>query len=1100
MKYFFPLTILFGCLTICSWAMETRDQTDLLEKIAKVPPIKADSEPIPGFTAYGGQWYLENVDGEPAVRVAGSDGWRLTSDDERIAQLERGTFSCEMFIAEKYAGFSGIGFKVSDSGSGADNYNGYELGLNPAAGTVLFGAHRHNFTPLATIPFDIPVGRWFPLEVKIDSDSFSVTIDSRPVGSFQEQNMAEDDPLRRGTVTLRSWQYPIKYRRLVVTPEGEEPIALLAGSEPAPQTQEVPETLALDDLPPIVVLARMPLGHPNSVGTDIWQSKPTAPGAEIRIIDPAHPEEPTSVPFADPEGAVYDIDLSYDAKTIFFSYRKFDQEYWHLWRVGVDGTGLTQLTDGPFHDISPCQLPDGNLIFVSTRRFGHTVCQPGPASNLFTIDLAPDGGALPETIRCVSMNSLSDFNPHVLPDGRVLFTRWEYVDRDLTYRQSLWTQNPDGSAYQLYFGNTIRDVGSFLQARPFPGSDSSRVAAAFTPHHNWPHGAIGVIDRRFGVEGEKNEGFTYWSKEIPSVQDAAQEWGYRDPFPIADDALLCAMGFDSTTVFPLGEAPDHRFKIWLLDDQGNRRLVYEDQKFSCCQPILLEERPVPAVIPPRADRLLSVVLRPNLTADQIFARLQTSGQVSADPSGAQRAEWGIPELLITPDTEGSKGQFRDPAAVVVLVDVYNGLLPTIERGRVKKLRIMEQVRKSEDLDKRAYDQSPVMGYGTYYAKRCWGEVPVEEDGSAHFYVPALREIYFQAIDAEGKELQRMTSAAQFMQGENISCMGCHEPRETVTTSPTTTAHRPVAARRAPDVPVLPSWWTEAMGRRTNRFLDTGIFDYPTMIQPVLDRYCAECHTGSDPAGGYDLSGDTTRYFSMSYDNLLGRSRSYRQCDMLTGELPEETAALGKPLVQFHWLLFTPSSVNQPLQSGIYASRLGDYFTEEHTGHKIPEADKQKVWFWVDADVPYYGTFANSRPAVYGKRDLWMKPDENTPAPWLADELLPVYNRLCASCHKQLDEPEFVLAPQETRQVNWAGKFAWINLTHPENSPLLSAHLAREAGGRGKGVDPQKADSLLFRSRDNEDYQTMLEAIRHGSAEAAKRPRADQAGFPGRPEP
>ena len=107
---------------------------------------------------------------------------------------------------------------------------------------------------------------------------------------------------------------------------------------------------------------------------------------------------------------------------------------------------------------------------------------------------------------------------------------------------------------------------------------------------------------------------------------------------------------------------------------------------------------------------------------------------------------------------------------------------------------MEQVRKSEDLVSRAYDQSPVMSYGTYYAKRCWGTVPVEEDGSAHFLAPALREIYFQVLDAEGRELQRMTSGVQVMPGERISCIGCHEPRQW---SPPAAGRIPLAARRPP---------------------------------------------------------------------------------------------------------------------------------------------------------------------------------------------------------------------------------------------------------------------------------------------------------------
>ena len=176
------------------------------------------------------------------------------------------------------------------------------------------------------------------------------------------------------------------------------------------------------------------------------------------------------------------MNLSFDAQSLLFSYRGKGERFWHIYRIGVDGSGLRQLTEGPFFDISPVELPDGDILFVSTRRGGYTLCQPGPASNLHRI--SADGS----NIRCVSMNTLADFSPQVLPDGRVLFTRWEYIDRDLTYRQSLWTQYPDGTNYQLFFGNTIRDVGTFWQARPLPRRNNV-VVATFAPHHGWPHGA-----------------------------------------------------------------------------------------------------------------------------------------------------------------------------------------------------------------------------------------------------------------------------------------------------------------------------------------------------------------------------------------------------------------------------------------------------------------------------------------------------------------------------------------------------------------------------------------------------------------------------------
>ena len=145
---------------------------------------------------------------------------------------------------------------------------------------------------------------------------------------------------------------------------------------------------------------------------------------------------------------------------------------------------------------------------------------------------------------------------------------------------------------------------------------------------------------------------------------------------------------------------------------------------------------------------------------------------------------------------------EEPTAwgTVLVADVYRGLT-NIERGRVKYIQIMQQMPKLKDLTHRAYDQSPVMGYATYYAKRCWGRVPVEADGSAHFMAPALKEVYLQVLDAEGRELQRMTSAIQLMPGETQSCIGCHEPRNM---APLTTSSKvPVAFAKRPVQPEMP---------------------------------------------------------------------------------------------------------------------------------------------------------------------------------------------------------------------------------------------------------------------------------------------------------
>jgi mono/diheme cytochrome c family protein len=412
----------------------------------------------------------------------------------------------------------------------------------------------------------------------------------------------------------------------------------------------------------------------------------------------------------------------------------------------------------------------------------------------------------------------------------------------------------------------------------------------------------------------------------------------------------------------------------------------------------------------------------------------------------------------------------------VLTDVYEGLTG-VERGRAKYLRVMEQVRKTEDLVSRAYDESPVMSYGTYYAKRTWGTVPILEDGSAHFRVPPLREIYFQVLDAEGRELQRMTSAAQVMPGERVSCIGCHEPRS----SGPPRRRVPLAARRPPADLTRPAYAKD------------GIIDFPTVVQPVLDKYCVKCHSGADPKGGMLLTGDKTRFFSMAYDNLLGRSRSYRQHNMTTGEMLPHERAKKKPLVHFYWLLKTPTAVNQPLWTGSHSSRLLEHVDTKHCEKMISLEDRRRIYIWIDANVPYYGTYAHSRPKSPGRRDLCTDVATGRESEWYAKRYRGVYDRRCASCHGGLPHPN-------DKGNIWDGRLAWIDFTRPELSPALTAHLPKPFG-RGIVKSKDGKDLAVFRDTTDPDYRAMLEAIREGRELMLTTPRADMPGFAGaRPEP
>lgn len=145
---------------------------------------------------------------------------------------------------------------------------------------------------------------------------------------------------------------------------------------------------------------------------------------------------------------------------------------------------------------------------------------------------------------------------------------------------------------------------------------------------------------------------------------------------------------------------------------------------------------------------------------------------------------------------------------------------------------------------------------------------------------------------------------------------------------------------------------------------------------------------------------------------------------------------------------------------------------------------------MDANVPYYGTYAHARPKSPGKRDLWTDADTGQLSAWFARDFLGVYNRRCASCHGKLEGT-----------TDWAGRFAWINLTRPGLSPALTAHLSQEAGGRGIAKPMNGQPSPVFATTAAPDYQAMLQAIEAGCKLALAAPEADMPGFKGaRKEP
>ena len=462
----------------------------------------------------------------------------------------------------------------------------------------------------------------------------------------------------------------------------------------------------------------------------------------------------------------------FSASKIYFSYRRSKDDYYHLYVMNADGSDLRQINDGPFHDYFPCPLPDGGLSFISTRCKARFLCWRPQAFVLFRMDA---GGG---NIRPLSHANLSEWTPSVMNDGRIIWMRSEYLDKGADFGHTLWAIRPDGTHPVLIFGNNT--LNCYANGREVPGS--SEILCTLVSHGGDLNGPIALIDvarGRFNPQAITN--ITPDVKPHYHMSWAKQQC-FRDPVPISRDYFLCS------------HAPFDKFGLYVIDRYGNRELLYLDPEIGSMSPTLL--RPVAA--PP--------VLR--------------GSDVPAEKSS-------------------SKGQF-------FVADVYRGLEPVVKRGTVKYIRVCQEVRADLiRLPNGEYqaDYEPFQdwyatpthkvngphGWPSYVAKGDLGIARVEQDGSANFYAPAGKVLYFQVLDEKYNEIQRMRSVVQLQAGEKRGCIGCHESRMS---APPSAGAVSMAMRREPSTLQPPPW-------------GAGPFSYEKVVQPVWDAQCVRCHDAKD---------------------------------------------------------------------------------------------------------------------------------------------------------------------------------------------------------------------------------------------------------------
>ena len=221
-------------------------------------------------------------------------------------------------------------------------------------------------------------------------------------------------------------------------------------------------------------------------------------------------------------GAVRDPCVHYDGGKIVFSYRKRGSDHYHLYEINADGTGLRQITDGPFDDIEPVCLPDGGIAFCSSRCNRWVNCWCTPVATLYRCD--GDGGDL----RPLSANIEHDNTPAVLPDGRILYTRWEYVDRSQLQFHHLWSINPDGTGQMTFFGN-MNPGGVFIDARPIPGTNTIVMVESYGHGKTEHQGGISIVDPGSGPDAKGSEKVIH-----------KHPW-FHDPYPVSENCFLAAV-------------------------------------------------------------------------------------------------------------------------------------------------------------------------------------------------------------------------------------------------------------------------------------------------------------------------------------------------------------------------------------------------------------------------------------------------------------------------------------------------------------------------------------------------------------------------------
>ena len=595
---------------------------------------------------------------------------------------------------------------------------------------------------------------------------------------------------------------------------------------------------------------------------------------EIAALSPPHPDGSLATLYR-PEARLFvgDVDVHFDADRMLFS-SIGTNDRWQVFEIRTDGTGLRQVTPGDQPDVDSydaCYLPDGRIMFTSNAFMAAVPCVNGSTRAAMLYRMEPDGSG----IRQVCFDQEHNWCPTMLHNGRVMYLRWEYTDTPHSHDRVLFHMNPDGTGQMEYYGSNSYWPNALFYARPVPGHPT-QFAGIVSGHHGVPRmGELVLFDPAIGRREADGaiQRIPGYGKKVASTTDS------KYASTLIKDQLVDASWPKFLHPYPLSgkyflvsckPSPESLWGVYLADVFDNLVLIKEEEGHVLFEPIPLRATPVPPVIPDRVD-------------------------------------------LSRKD------------GLVYMTDIYaGGGLDGIPRGTVKELRLFTYHFLYPGM---GGPQAVVGMEGPWDIKRVVGTVPIEEDGSALFRVPANTPLSVQPLDADGKALQLMRSWFTAMPGETLSCVGCHESQNSASLVKGT-----IASRRAPSE-VVP-WYGPTRG-----------FNFDREVQPVLDRYCAGCHNGAPDGAQPDLKerkhitdytsvfhsgGKDAGHFSVSYVNLHRYVR--------------------RPGLESDYHMLTPMEFHADTTQLVQMLRKG------HGGVRLDAEAWDRIVTWIDLNAPFHGTW------------------------------------------------------------------------------------------------------------------------------------------------